>query len=1235
MDSNNKANHDDGEDILMGMVPYDEEEERRVNAPSEEEEEFFDMEMVENEMSSDYTAETFFITRPSPRRTITPSQESTPQETSRPVTAQPLEAPQPAAAQETPTLSCESSPSFSMEEESSVEGQARCEPQPSSSAQPAESAVAKPGEQRPCEPQKVSESYLVSGEHETQSMSQVSEDYSPVYEQQREAEAQQYAQEYALPIAEAQYPEEYGQQVMDGQYQEYPQEYDQQAMNGQYQEYPQEYEQQAMDEQMPAPDQPQESTPEVDHTVSPIKHLKNSPWAPQIEEAQPSPYMANNVSGHAVFQPNPDAFTIPQDNTWSLDEYFTEASEGNETTNTEEEIVENNYSADLYSTDDRNAEHAMSSTELPHCTETEERVTNNPEGIPAPESEDGLGSSPSSSSNSSMCKEARGESAQESEESSGNTPSEESSLDELFKDCPPIDPSIFKNARNQPGPYSFGAQHSEHVLRSQQEAQEVEHSQAVQQPVFQQKAVQQPAFQQQAVQQPVFQQQAVQQPVFQQQAVQQPVFQPMPAHFFSPQGQHRDLKSIPTTPFQKSTTMPGPETVFNLPHTNGNPISLKTVPTAAASSPEESVVCSKPSPVMQFAFCNGHMIISSAIPSVTNPKKLLPTPIKTVALEVSVPTTPLRHKSTQDLVSALVEDYALPCERAAHPLNYLVTKSAGTISPREPERIPVNATAEYIPELSEDINTLLLQNNWAEAFFQAASDKKSLEVLQLNYTKSSTKNASDHAYLLLSTGCEVPESLFDHPDVVDRYQYVLKGIVMQKNTQAATFLADALFKHGKITEAVITILVSGAVEQNLDKIYDVNALLVYNKLHPQHQDALSKRVKEILKNLAHMNSKRAKDIYKENKDIFSKSDKKELEDALGIEGSSWGIQGIINAVDKGITRMVSTPMPATPLAMETPKERPAFQHEPAKEATPLFASASGLGKSPSVANSQPESASSPHIPMPKIPMGNPNAPRPRPQIVRPASIPMPQIPKNMQRQEVSKAEKPAAYAMPGPMPSAMPNTMPAASTQTASPAIPPMQPAPTAAPAEEVDEDKIDYRALYSDKSRYQMLESAPERGSWLGYIPGASALSGIVKKLAGRGNLPVVNLSDDTTFIFDKQLKKWITVNSTTLKPIKIEVTQRRPEDPEPTVSGKPKPMPMPVITGKMPKRGPDGKLDFGPVGKSLEARYGKPMIQSSIDTTIQDVAPAFPMPAVHSNKNTKVFIPKFPAPETENTTS
>ncbi|KAI5187817.1 hypothetical protein NEHOM01_2390 [Nematocida homosporus] len=140
-------------------------------------------------------------------------------------------------------------------------------------------------------------------------------------------------------------------------------------------------------------------------------------------------------------------------------------------------------------------------------------------------------------------------------------------------------------------------------------------------------------------------------------------------------------------------------------------------------------------------------------------------------------------------------------------------------------------------------------------------------------------------------------------------------------------------------------------------------------------------------------------------------------------------------------------------------------------------------------------------------------------------------------------------------------------------------------------------------------------------------------KKLARKDDVPVVELSQTTSFIYDKVAKKWITVDSKTMKPIKMEVTQCRAEDK--LSNGQPKPMPLPKLTKPLPNlpkipQPVPGQVPRTTV-KTLEARYGKPMIPVADMPAV--ATPMFPMPVgQYSEKNAKVFVPKF-TPTAEDT--
>lgn len=195
---------------------------------------------------------------------------------------------------------------------------------------------------------------------------------------------------------------------------------------------------------------------------------------------------------------------------------------------------------------------------------------------------------------------------------------------------------------------------------------------------------------------------------------------------------------------------------------------------------------------------------------------------------------------------------------------------------------------------------------------------------------------------------------------------------------------------------------------------------------------------------------------------------------------------------------------------------------------------------------------------------------------------------------------------------------------------------------EEEYDDNTDFKKLFSDKNRYMNLGDQKEKKGWISLLPGAATIGAFIKKLITKEDIPVVELSENTTFVYDKKKMNWITVDATTYKPIKIRVTQGRDDDDtsrapgESTRESRHTPMPLPIITGKMPKKGPDGRLDFGPPqGTSLEARYGKSKIPESGILKLSGPTTFRKPPMGYGGKNVKILVPKMENPLEPSNTS
>ncbi|KAI5165601.1 hypothetical protein NEIRO03_0611 [Nematocida sp. AWRm78] len=1306
----NQHNQDDFEDILKNLVPYDEAEQQERNETEDEELEIFDMDAFENDLSEDLTHDNFFITKPTKEEREREKKEKENKEREKKEKEQKereeKEEEERKQKKREDSVSIQSinemqSGSEDTQQTDRTEGEFKFTPEDTFNAEYSPEDINPETESPSLQNTPVSSSTLeLTPELDNQEfdgMRRVPDNsHENVAEQSAQSSSESSTLELTPELAEQEFeysPDESqrAEEYMDmPEKTEYPleKEVPEEEYNGNY-----------MPKTVPQEEAVMPNTqPEyIPDTNSPIKHMNNSPWYTPEQNVQDEPVPNTSNPKGSVFKPIPDVFNAPQDNSWTLDEYFQTSPESS--SNNEDAFYQNN-DQEIFGMDESNSGCNVSSTDNSY---TQDAYVYNPESIPVENKE---------------------------EESPATGSEESSSLDELFKDCPPIDPNTFKYVPDYQQSTGFDYTNTEPIPEDYSE-------------------IPQNAY-----------------------VYDQPVEESAPAVnssantiVYSPQEYtHNNAKPsaqkqafIPTSPFQHSQPSQVPahndlQHAHVLPSVKDTPVSLNTVEEHGHAleipgDKEASDMYSHPTAHIQMTFCGDKFIIFSATPSVTNPHKLLPNPVKTVELSGEIKTDNVKQKSTQELVNSLIQTYPMNYSSSDHPLNYLISKSIDTFSKRSTKRIPSTPIKEYIPEVSQDINSAMLQNNWAEAFFLSSQNAEYLLCVQDKYAKHTTETVTDYISVLLSTQCNIPPRLICQPDVLDNYLTILAMGIKYKNDKALEELISALFKNNRTDAGIISIIIPGMIDGFTDKIFDINTLLIIGKLK-EKEDAVRVRVKELLRRVKVINKKRAQEIYKENKDIFNRTDKKEIEEFLCIESSSWGLQGIINAVDKGITRMVSTPNTAQPTPASTPQtnsfevnkpqpvqsapfpaqptislgqgvtspvgkstfvkkriahmNRPTFplnkpvpeaqsvrsesQVPPAQNVSTSHSSTLPLGSTAIPMPSMPTSSETaqkampiPGIPMPSMPLSAPQQPNnsampeipqdmpkpapsmpfapkasgiPMPSIpstaqpssipTKPApSMPMPVIPQGMSRPapsmpmpsipadtQASTTAKPApSMPMPAATQSSSIPTKPAPSMPAAAEPSPimPYKPAPK---VEEKPEEDIDYKKLYSDKSRYQIIDSTPEKSSWLGYIPGVNALSGIVKKLAGQNNIPVIELSQDTTFVLDKKLNKWITVDAKTLKPIKICASKASDEAASNSVSA---PMPMPVLTGKIPKRGPDGKVDFGPVGTSLEARYGKPMIQSSIDTTIQDTAPAFPTSQnMYSRKNAKVFVPKLPIEDT-----
>ncbi|OAG30752.1 hypothetical protein NEDG_02146 [Nematocida displodere] len=698
-------------------------------------------------------------------------------------------------------------------------------------------------------------------------------------------------------------------------------------------------------------------------------------------------------------------------------------------------------------------------------------------------------------------------------------------------------------------------------------------------------------------------------------------------------------------------------------------------PTIASSVATTVTAEYKPSRIC-FAFVDGGIMHARSTLSRIDGKSYLPEPPAFQRLEIDMDNiTDYRKKTKDALLDILTQNMSNECIAA---ISFLKNNDLGSIST---ETLKRQAAVGMAAETGHsEIDQLILGNNWPEAFFTATSPEVYATVSRY-YAKATTPTLPDYFYTMVTKGNDrlatqelAALSEEDLCDIVCSWKYLLKGVVLGKASSFGAKLASIFFEQCMFEEAATILFATrAAVEVNASDILATHpapevlkTFMIYKEYFEDKID-LVPRLAEYIASLNDINRKKAQELYHQLKDQFTRPTKTELEAKLQIKPSAWGISGLMSVVDKGISRMIGDTETMPPATMATPAPPAApttpMQPQTAPIQPPQTLAAIPMGnpnRMPRLPQSMPMPPTARTAPIqpptartapiqpptaPTTPIQPPTAPVlepvaspeqesaqgftsiytptlvPDPAFLRDYAAPMsPTKPETMApgrvayRQPIKYPFKPAPGPATTPAPATAPNTATATATATA----------PTPAPGIEINNyidnsnSDIDHKALFADTSRYQRIEEEPQRGSWLAAIPGISALTGLIRKIGNRGNIPVVELAQDTTFIYDKVARKWITVNSKTMKPIKIEVTQSRTDDQE---QPKPKVIPPPKITGPMPKRGADGKLDFGPRGTSLEARYGKPMIPIAEP---EGDLPVFAIPkGLYSKANAKVFIP------------
>lgn len=658
---------------------------------------------------------------------------------------------------------------------------------------------------------------------------------------------------------------------------------------------------------------------------------------------------------------------------------------------------------------------------------------------------------------------------------------------------------------------------------------------------------------------------------------------------------------------------------------------------------------SMPRERITMAFGGGGILISYSVPSVMDKNKLVPGPIRFTRLELEGEgIVDYRKRNKTEIVDMLTKEY--PKEYGA-AIRYIATKNTDSLSKQELKRSPPKPMS--VCTESERVNRCIKENNWAEAFFLAETPSLSSQVLKW-YARATTKDMAEYFYALLCTGndqlaCQELAGLKEEElvDIVIEWLYVLKGAVLGKCSVFAVKVVKLFLERGMEEEGAVFLFVCrSAMDLDVSPIVEsdksyrtLRLLLMYSEYFGDQID-LAEQLGKYLVALSGINLKKARELYRDMKDQFTRQARTELEVELQIQPSSWGLTRIINAMDKGITRMIGeTPEPQTAPATPTQVVPPAPHYD-------VVAPVRTPHNAIFVANPSAEAPVAPEVSRLMPASVPPAAP------VSPATEIAPVVPAKQTRPPAPAAD----LTQPAPSIVCVTDVGPSQQTKTA----PLRRPEPVKRSATYVDlyDDNANYKEIFSDASRYVIIDDRPKK-SWLGGIFSRDKVADFLRKFS-REKIPVVKLSEDTIFVYDKVEKKWISVDANTLRPIKQEVTTSRPEDSSPTPpelpgpsqaptptaatpiqlpspattlppkapSETPRPMPLPVINGPMPQRGPDGRALQRPAGKSLEERYGKPRIP------VQDAPPAeafFIPPALYSSKNAKGFIPKPAETDTE----
>lgn len=486
------------------------------------------------------------------------------------------------------------------------------------------------------------------------------------------------------------------------------------------------------------------------------------------------------------------------------------------------------------------------------------------------------------------------------------------------------------------------------------------------------------------------------------------------------------------------------------------------------------------------------------------------------------------------------------------------------------------AIAPTISSGNEYVDSAVRQGRWGDAFLFASEQAIREKVVDSYASSMAGRHCTEYFYLLVISGNDHVArkeflSLGNKEELLSDWFIIAQGIACHRAESFSEAFISALLERKMTGPAIALLFLSRAmgpisavniIKESPDFFFDfLRALLVYSAYFNEQVSVTEHKLRYIayLNDLKH---ERAEEFYNLTKDEYTREDKAMIEEKIGAKPAGWRLSGLMNVVDKGLTKIIGVESTATSsldiTAVPSPSsEAPASPFPPRSvPATPLPIAV------PTAAHGAPEAAIVTDQTRMSPPAGEASIPLPAPAVPAPPSEPVPPIKApSADARELSHSTSPAST---------------------------------------------ISDESNYLDPSRYEPIPaSLPERKGWIASLPGLGPVGRFFRKLTG-AEIPVVKLAEDTTFVFDKVKGQWITMRASTMTPVENTLTVRE----QVSVLGHagaaaPPVLEPPKLEG--PPR-PDAQAASSAPSNSLESRYGKPRT-AVIEPAGEPIA--IPMPA------------------------